>query len=396
MSWNQQIGKKLNKEVVLQQVLLKPYISRSEIIDHTNLKKATVANLVNELIEEQLIVEDGKEKSTGGRRSTLLKLNDRAGYALGIDIGVNYLRGIITNLNGETIFDIQQEIAEIAFESYFNKIIHMIQLLETEVPESPYHIIGLGIAVPGTIAMDGTIINAPNLKWYNIDLLQLLEPYVDYPLYISNEANAGAFAEFSFIHNMQHQNMLFVSIGYGIGVGIVINGELYHGELGFSGENGHMIIQMDGNLCKCGRNGCWEAYASEYAFLQEAEKALNVTNLSIEKILSLYANDHTLQKTFTDFGRYIAIGLMNLIYTFNPLKIMIGNRITLLQNYIQQDILDTLTSQSSPYIINQTEIEFSTLEDKAIVIGAASIAINQFLLPSLTRSKIKSTLEDRL
>ena len=75
---------------------------------------------------------------------------------------------------------------------------------------------------------------------------------------------------------------------------------------------------------------------------------------------------------------------------------MIGNRITLLQNYIQQDILDTLTSQPSPYIINQTEIEFSTLEDKAIVIGAASIAINQFLLPSLTRSKIKSTLEDRL
>ena len=396
MSWNQQIGKKLNKEVVLQQVLLKPYISRSEIIDHTNLKKATVANLVNELIEEQLIVEDGKEKSTGGRRSTLLKLNDRAGYALGIDIGVNYLRGIITNLNGETIFDIQQEIVEIAFDSYFNKIIHMIQLLETEVPESPYHIIGLGIAVPGTIAMDGTIINAPNLKWHNIDLLPLLEPYVDYPLYISNEANAGAFAEFSFIHNMQHQNMLFVSIGYGIGVGIVINGELYHGELGFSGENGHMIIQMDGNLCKCGRNGCWEAYASEYAFLQEAEKALNVPNLSIEKILSFYANDHTLQKTFTDFGRYIAIGLMNLIYTFNPLKIMIGNRITLLQDYIKQDILDTLTSQPSPYIINQTEIEFSTLEDKAIVIGAASIAINQFLLPSLTRSKIKSTLEDRL
>ena len=389
MSWNQQIGKKLNKEVVLQQVLLKPYISRSEIIDHTNLKKATVANLVNELIEEQLIVEDGKEKSTGGRRSTLLKLNERAGYALGIDIGVNYLRGIITNLNGETIFDIQQEIAEIAFESYFNKIIHMIQLLEAEVPESQYHIVGLGIAVPGTIAMDGTILNAPNLKWYNIDLLQLLEPYVDYPLYISNEANAGAFAEFSFIHNMQHQNMLFVSIGYGIGVGIVINGELYLGELGFSGENGHMIIQMDGNLCKCGRNGCWEAYASEYAFLREAEKALNVTNLSIEKLLTLYANDHSLQKTFTDFGRYIAIGLMNLIYTFNPLKIIIGNRITLLQNYIQQHILDTLTSQSSPDIINQTEIEFSTLEDKAIVLGAASIAINQFLQPSLTRSKIK-------
>lgn len=386
MTWNQKIGKKLNKEMILQQVLLKPYISRNEIIDNTNLKKATVANLVKELIEEQLIVEDGKEKSTGGRRSTLLKLNERAGYALGIDIGVNYLRGIITNLNGEIIFDIQQEISEIAFEIYFNKIIQIIQLLEAKVPKSPYHIIGLGIAVPGTIAMDGKIINAPNLRWHNIDLLQLLMPYVDYPLYISNEANAGAFAEFSFIHNMQHQNMLFVSIGYGIGVGIVINGELYHGELGFSGENGHMIIHMDGKLCKCGRHGCWEAYASEYAFLQEVERTLNVTNMSIEKLLSLYANDYNLQNTFTDIGRYIAIGLMNLIYTFNPSKIIIGNRITLLQNYIKKDILDTLTSQSIPNIINQTEIEFSTLQDKAIVVGVASIAINQFLQPSKTGS----------
>lgn len=386
MSWNQQIGKKLNKELILQHVLLNPYISRNEIIENTNLKKATVANLVKELIEEQLIVEDGKEKSTGGRRSTLLKLNERAGYALGIDIGVNYLRGIVTNLNGEIIFDTQQEITEISFENYFSKIIYMIRLLENEVPKSPYHIIGLGIAVPGTIAMDGTIINAPNLKWHNIDLLQLLKPHVDYPLSISNEANAGAYAEFSYIHNMQPQNMLFVSIGYGIGVGIVINGELYRGELGFSGENGHMIIQMDGKTCKCGRNGCWEAYASEYAFLQEAEKALNVTNMSIEKILTLYAKDNALQKTFTNIGRYIAIGLMNLIYTFNPSKIIIGNRITLLQNYIKKDMLHTLNAHSNPYFINETEIEFSTLQDKAIVVGAAFIAINQFLQPFKTGS----------
>nr|WP_198044695.1 ROK family protein [Lysinibacillus timonensis] len=383
MSWNQKIGKKLNKELILQQVLLKSHISRNEIIENTNLKKATVANLVKELIEEQFIVEAGKEQSTGGRRSSLLKLNERAGYALGIDIGVNYLRGIVTNLDGEIVFDIQQEITDNAFENYFNNIIQMIQLLTEEVPKSPYHIIGLGIAVPGTIAMDGTIINAPNLRWHNVDLVHQLKSYVDYPLYISNEANAGAFAEFSFIHNMQHQNMLFVSIGYGIGVGIIINGELYHGELGFSGENGHMIIQMDGKTCKCGRIGCWEAYASEYAFLQEAEKALNVTDMSIEKILPLYANDHNLQKVFTDIGRYIAIGLMNLIYTFNPSKIVIGNRITLLQNYIKKEIFNRFNSQSSSsYIMDQTEIEFSTLQDKAIVVGAALIAINQFLQPS--------------
>lgn len=386
MSWNQQLGKKLNKETILQQVLLNPCTSRNEIIENTELKKATVANLVKELIEEQLILEAGKDASTGGRRSSLLKLNEQAGYALGIDIGVNYLRGIITDLSGNIIFECNEEIAETSLPVYFKNIVQLIRYLESKVPDSPYEIIGLGIAVPGIIDTDGLILNAPNLRWQNVDLLTMLTEHVDYPLYISNEANAGAFAEFSFIHNQQHRNMLFVSIGFGIGVGIFVNGELYQGELGYSGENGHMIINVNGKECKCGRKGCWEAYASEYALIQEAEAALNVKNLNIEKIIQLAEEEKSLQPIFREIGQHIGIGLVNLIYTFNPSKIVIGNRITFLQHYIEQYMYDMIAQQSRSYLMNTTEIEFSTLQDKAIVIGAASIAINQFLQPTMSRS----------
>lgn len=392
MSWNQQVGKKLNKEMILQEVLISSGtgtsgISRNEIIEKTSLKKATVANLVKELIEEQFIVEAGMDVSTGGRRSKLLKLNGKAGYALGIDIGVNYLRGIITDLNGVIVFDNNEEILDTTFTSYFRKIVTLIQLLELNVPASPYKIIGLGIAVPGIIDTEGLIIKAPNLGWQQIDLITMLKDHVNYPIYISNEANAGGFAEFSFIHNHQHQNLLFVSIGFGIGVGIFVNGELYHGELGFSGESGHMIIQVNGKKCRCGRNGCWEAYASEYALLQEAEAALTIPDLTLEKLIALSAKEKDIQNIFTDIGHYIGIGLVNLIYTFNPSKIIIGNRITLLQDQIKQSMIDITTEQSSAPFVNKTEIEFSTLQDKAIVLGAASIVINHFLQPSIGGAK---------
>ena len=121
--------------------------------------------------------------------------------------------------------------------------------------------------------------------------------------------------------------MLFVSIGYGIGVGIFVNGELYHGEFGFSGESGHMIIQIDGKKCRCGRNGCWEAYASEYALIQEFEARLSKEDLTIEKIMNMKTDHEKLDYLFTEMSQYIGVGLMNLIYTFNPYKILIRSTV---------------------------------------------------------------------
>lgn len=387
MSWNQQIGKKLNKESILQQIFLQKTISRSEIIELTKLKKATVANLVNELLEEQLIIEAGKEQSTGGRRSNLLKLNEHAGYALSIDIGVNYLSGVITNLNGHIIFKVKEFIRDTTLETYFKKITMLIKLLEQHVPTSPYHIVGLAIAVPGLIDTNNIILKAPNLNWHHVDLLKKLQPYINYPAIISNEANAGAFAEYSYTYNQQHQNLLFVSIGYGIGVGIMMHGELFLGEQGLSGESGHMIIQMDGKICRCGRTGCWEAYASESAIIQLFESELSRENLTIEDLMEMDPLNEKNSTLFAKMSEYIGIGLMNLIYTFNPSKIIIGNRMTLLQQQLEDNIKNYVNNKSAAFFKEDVAIEFSTLQDNAILIGAASLAINQFLLPNLSTSK---------
>ena len=130
------------------------------------------------------MIEDGKELSTGGRRSRLLRFNKTAGFALGIDIGVNYLHGVVVNLKGELIFEKLQPVSTIQLESYLKNILELIELLHSNVPSSHYSIIGLGVAVPGTINKDGVIMKAPNSRWENFDITHFLQQRLNYPIHI--------------------------------------------------------------------------------------------------------------------------------------------------------------------------------------------------------------------
>lgn len=380
MSWNQQIGKKFNKQQILNYVFSKSIVSRGEIIEETGLKKATVANLVTELIEEQLIIEDGKDFSTGGRRSRLLKFNKSAGFALGIDIGVNYLYGVVFNLKGEIIFDILQPVPSIQLDVYLSNILDLVELLKKNVPPSPYSIIGLGVAVPGSVNIDGVIIIAPNLRWERFDLGGYLREFLDFPIYITNEANAGAYAEYIFENNKETSNLLYLSIGIGLGVGIIIDHNIYLGVNGYSGESGHTIIHMNGRKCTCGRKGCWEAYASEYALIHEAIHILKEKELSLEQLITLAESGHKdVLQLFKDTGHYIGLGITNLIHTFNPEKIIIGNRITKAQKFIEPSLLESINSNTMHFQLDNYSVQFSKLKDRAIALGAASFIIDQFI-----------------
>ncbi|MBD8034350.1 MULTISPECIES: ROK family protein [Solibacillus] len=380
MSWNQQIGKKFNKQQILNYIFSKRIVSRGEIIEEIGLKKATVANLVTELIEDQLIVEDGKDFSTGGRRSQLLRFNETAGFALGIDIGVNYLYGAVFNLKGEIVFDNLQLVPTIQLDAYLKSILNLIELLMENVPPSPFSIVGLGVAVPGSVNKDGVIIIAPNLRWEDFDIRGYLRNRFDFPIYISNEANAGAYAEYIFENNKETSNLLYLSIGIGLGVGIIIDHNIYLGVNGYSGESGHAIIHMNGRKCTCGRNGCWEAYASEYALIHDATYMLKERELSLEQLITLAEEGHEdVIQLFKETGYYIGLGITNLIQTFNPEKIIIGNRIIKAQKFIEQSILDTINSNTMHFQRDNYSVQFSTLKDRAIALGAASFIIDQFI-----------------
>lgn len=374
ISWNQQVVKKNNKALVLQLVMEKEPISRADISQVSGLHKTTVSSLVNELIEEELIFESGPGESSGGRRPVILHFNKIAGYAIGIDIGVNYILCVLTDLKGNILIEKNESVNRTPYPAIMSKVQNMIRSIMEEMPKSRYGIVGIGVGVPGIVNKQGSILLAPNLGWTNIQLKKDLEEIFQIPVIIENEANAGAFGEQQFGAGQEFQNMIYVSAGIGIGVGIILNKELYQGKNGYSGEMGHMIIDLNGKPCSCGSRGCWEAYASENALLETASTD------SLESLMELAENhDETAQKLFEEIGTYLGFGINNIINTFNPEQVIIGNRLALAKEWIEQPIQTTIEKHTLAHHQIEMHLNFSKLGKYSTALGVTAFVVESFI-----------------
>jgi len=407
--------KKLNKSIILDTIIEASPVSRAAISEKTGLNKATVSNLVTELIASELVYETGPGASSGGRKPVMLLFNDKAGYAVGIDLGVNYILTVVTDLKGSIVKERRIPLREqdLNVDYALEQLADAIRWALTSIPESPYGIVGVGIGVPGLVNSEGIILSAPNLKWHNLDIRSSIESMFQLPVTVDNEANTGALGEKAYGAYGSAKDMIYVSAGIGIGVGIIVNNVIYRGFSGFSGEMGHMTIHMDGLLCSCGNRGCWELYASEHALLSQAaaylrESGTGTVNLPLAEAqhepvdaegpdriadgqseltldsLIHMANqgDSRIVELFQRVGTYLGIGIANVINTFNPELVVIGNRLALIKPWIESSMLNCVEQRSLPYHHKRVHIEFSNLGMKSAAVGAASLAIQAFFAQS--------------
>ncbi|WP_368737819.1 ROK family protein [Bacillus sp. EB106-08-02-XG196] len=380
--WNQQVVKKNNKALVLQLIMEKEPISRADISQVSGLHKTTVSSLVNELIEEELIYESGPGESSGGRRPVILHFNKIAGYAVGVDIGVNYVLCVLTDLKGNILIEKNESVNRTPYPAIMSKVQTMIRSIMEEMPQSRYGIVGIGVGVPGIVNKQGSILLAPNLGWTNIQLKKDLEELFQIPVIIENEANAGAFGEQQFGAGQEFQNMIYVSAGIGIGVGIILNNELYQGKNGYSGEMGHMIIDLNGKPCSCGSRGCWEAYASENALLETADTD------SLESLMNMAEkHDETAQRLFGEIGTYLGFGINNIINTFNPDQVIIGNRLALAKEWIEQSIEKTIESHTLANHQKDMHLNFSKLGKYSTALGVSAFVVESFIKEEVRTSR---------
>ncbi|MCT2537024.1 ROK family protein [Aquibacillus koreensis] len=384
-TWNQHVVKKENKTLVLETIKEHAPISRADVAQRTGLNKGTVSSLVSELINEQLIDELGPGESSGGRRPVMLLFNQLVGYAIGIDLGVNYLLGILTDLNGNIITEKKINYENISYEEIRERLWDMIDFLKSKAPDCPYGIIGIGIGVPGIVSNEGEILLAPNLNWKRIQLKEEVEKKYNLPVTIENEANAGAYGEKKFGAGKDFQDIVYVSVSYGIGVGLILNGNLYKGSHGFSGEFGHMTIELKGLDCRCGNNGCWELYASEQAILRRAKELKIQPNkgeeLTLDTLVQLadQAEDPNAIALFEEIGEYLGLGITNIVNSFNPDQIIIGNRITAAKKWLQPTLIDRIYSYALKFHQTDLQINFSILTTHSTALGVAAFAIENFL-----------------
>ena len=369
-----------SQEVILHTIMKNYPISRAKLSELTNLNKATVSLQTNSLIEKHLVSEIGAGVSNGGRKPILLVFNKNAGYAIGVELASNYILTILIDLEGNRLYSDYFEFENESMETLKSILIDRIRLVTNQAPDSQYGIIGIGVGVHGFVNENQTVIYTPHSNWDKIDIKDLLQVHFNLPVFIDNEANAGAYGEKLYGAIKDSNNSIFVSVGTGIGLGIILNNELYRGSAGVSGEMGHTTIESNGKKCDCGNQGCWELYASESTFFKNLSRlkdgrvmTLDMANKMIQK------NDGDILMEIEKFGHYLGIGLTNLNNTFNPDSIILRSNLIEANPIILKSIKKAVTKRISRYIPVNSEIFISQLNRNAASLGAASFMVKKFL-----------------
>jgi predicted NBD/HSP70 family sugar kinase len=370
--------KKINTAIVLEAVLKTAPLSRAQISELTGLNKATVSSLVQDLIDSHLVIEIGPGESSGGRKPVMLLFNRSAGYAIGIDLGVNYIRGVLTDLEGTVVTGRELILKAHTAQDVLPILSECIEALIEAMPGSPYGLVGIGIGVPGIVNDQGEVLFAPNLGWTQVPLESMMEERFGVPVTIDNEANAGAQGEQKYGAGRGIPHQIYVSVGIGIGTGIILGKELYKGASGFSGELGHLSIEMNGKPCLCGNQGCWELYASENALL-EAAAPLGFRDLE-SLLAAAEAGDQGIIAIFREIGECLGAGIANIVNVFNPDVVIIGNRMSRAEAWIGDAVREAVDRRTLSYHRERLRILFAELSEQSAVRGAAYYAISRFFM----------------
>ncbi|TFE22846.1 ROK family transcriptional regulator [Cohnella luojiensis] len=380
---DQALIKRINTAIVLEFILRGAPLSRAQISEQSGLNKATVSSLVQDLIDGSLVKETGTGQSSGGRKPVMLEFIATSGYAIGIDLGVNYIRGALTDLRGGIVAERTSSLRHPEPEAAVEQLCNCIEALMAEAPASSYGIVGIGVGVPGLVDDNGTILFAPNLKWRDVPLLRLLTERFALPVTIDNEANMGALGEQKYGAGRSISNLVYASVGIGIGTGLILNKTLYKGTSGYSGEMGHLSIEAHGKSCTCGNRGCWEMYASEQALLEQA------SSLGFEDLESLLAaaaeGRQDVLALFSGIGEYLGVGIANIVNVFNPDAVIIGNRMSQARPWIEGIVRQTVTQRALGFHLRKVQILFAELGERSSMMGAAEMAIAGFF------SRVKAT-----
>jgi predicted NBD/HSP70 family sugar kinase len=367
-----------NKRFILDYIRKNGPVSKKEISDRLKMSFTAVTTFISELLAENTIIVHGNAKSSGGRKSELFQPNPDAFYVCGADIQVDRLVILLQDFCGN-LWKRQEILLTQSGERYIASLLSdsIRQIYQsTGLPRNK--LAGIGVSVPGIVnSVSGLVELAPNLNWRQVDLEQLLP---DRPIVIANEANAAACGELYYGFAQEALSSVFLSVGHGIGSGLIFDHRLFTGGNFLAGEFGHMTLDPHGPVCRCGKRGCWETYASNEAALRLYEQLADRKPAGIEAIIDLYLqNDPIAQRVIGEIVYYLGVGISNLINGLNPELIVIGGSLGTIGERIYPELLDTVKAFSLAPSFQEVAIRFSKFGNDAAALGAASMAIDLHL-----------------
>jgi len=385
-------SREINRQIALNLIRAHQPISRADLARLMNVRRGVASLLVSELLSESLIFEGAVGESVGrGRRPTFLYIDSRERCVVGVDIRASRTYILVTDLVGRQLGVVSSFQTNRDVDVLIQELARRIKQILTDYNACE----GVGVAVPGMVdPTKGRVVHAPTLAWRDVNLRDPLALALGIPVHIENSGKACALAQLWATRSdvIASGNSVFVSVSDGVGVGIVVNGEVLRGRHNTAGEFGHVPLSIDGPKCSCGATGCWEAYVSNLATLSRyfgrdlsdpRPRDSEAASFSIEDLIAqARAGDAKALAALNSTARYLGLGLASIVNALDPARVYIGGEITTAWSLIEPIVRNALRERTLTEFGSATEIHIVPAEDHPRLRGAvALVAAPAFAAP---------------
>lgn len=370
---NQTLMKEKNRRLVAYTLWRNSPISRTGLAKTTGLNKATITNIVAELKEEGMVKCCGSLQGNVGRAQNLIMFNEDYGMCGSIIIRPNTIILAVGNLRAKILWSKElhfstDELPTEVIKCAATQLDDGIKACEGKAGK----LIGIGVGTASLLRHDDDMLYAiHSIDWHNISVLDYLRHCFNVPILADTVANCSAVGEKYFGIADDKTDMIYLSVGYGIGAGIIVNGKQCRGSEGFAGDIGHMVIDPNGPQCSCGKKGCWEVIASSIAANETFKSLSEKAETGDVKAIS----------TLNKIGCNLGIGISNLINILNPQLVVLGGEVVNAGKWVMNPCRSTVQERVWPWVMEHTRIEFTGVagEYTAGTVGTMTKVIEYFL-----------------
>lgn len=376
------------RRLVFSTIRARERVARIDIAEETKISAATVTSITAELISEGLIEETPRDPDSAGlkrgRPRVDLKVRGSSHIVAGMKFSNNKVTVAILDFVGSPVGDYERRLPSSRFETA-DFVAFTKEVLDEATQSCGLQISdlsGVGIGLAGIVdAPRGFVHWSPQLTDRNVDLRAALGTQISLPIFLDNDANLVAMAEQWFGLGRNVSDFIVVTIEHGVGMGIVIDNQIYRGTRGCGAEFGHTKVQLDGALCRCGQRGCLEAYLADYALLREANIAYSASDeeTSEEKLMALFreakAGNETAKSIFNRAGRMFAMGLANLVNIFDPALIILSGERMQFEYLYEDEVIEQMRRSVVQVDMSPPEVRIHTWGDLMWARGAAAYAM---------------------
>lgn len=375
------------KKRIIQYLILSGNSSIADICKEIEMSVPTVTKLVMELLEAGFLLDSGKQETNGGRKPNIYGLNPESGYFAGVDIQKKRILLALVDFNGKIV---DQETVPYRLENTAEALDELCGIINSYIDKLPVErnkILQVGVNITGRV---NSVSGYSYTYFYFSEhpLAQILEERINLPVNLENDSRAMCYGEYMAGAVKGEKNMLFININWGLGAGIIMDGKLYYGKSGFSGEIGHVSMFDNEIICQCGKKGCLETEASGYAIqrllLEKyhngsttilSDKLEDNSDITLGEFVEAVLKEDVLAIEIVErVGTYLGRALAGLINLFNPEVVIIGGPLSLTQDYIRLPIKSAIRKYSLNLVNQDTALLVSKLGEKAGLIGACLLA----------------------